>query len=85
MDTSLNASALLLREISDIITDEQLTKKVLKAVRDIRRKAEKVNENRKLENLFGAWKDDRSAEDIINDIYSSRKADYDRHIESFDE
>lgn len=86
MDTSANISSSLLREISDIIGNERLSRKVLNAIRAIRREECDVpNDNIEFERLFGAWKDDRSADEIIDDIYNSRRADYKRHIESFDE
>lgn len=86
MNTSANISSSLLREISDIIGNEQLSRKVLNAIRAIRREEHKVpTDNIEFERLFGAWKDSRSADEIIDDIYNSRQADYERRIESFDE
>lgn len=41
-------------------------------------------DNSKIEELFGAWKDNRTAEDIIADIRNHRMTGT-RQIESFDE
>lgn len=86
MNTSANISSSLLREISDIIGNEHLSRKVLNAIRAIRREERNVaTDNIEFERLFGAWKDNRSADEIIEDIYNSRQAGYERRIESFDE
>ena len=68
---------LLLREIKDLSESE--IKKVLKIVHFLKKEILdiKKQENEDIQqfwNSFGSWQDERSAKDIISEIYETRKS-----------
>ncbi|MCC8114897.1 MAG: hypothetical protein LIP03_13085 [Bacteroidales bacterium] len=66
-------------ELLDTLSDEMKMSIINGLVRSLISKKKSTS----LQSLFGAWKDDRSAEEIIDDIRSSRHTNT-RHIESLD-
>lgn len=75
--TALQLNAELYRAIGEIAEDETLLAKVLKYVKSLvpakTAKKEKAEEGW-ADRFCGAWKDDRSADEIVNDIRSARTA-----------
>lgn len=70
--TTIELNAELYRAMGEIANDENLLAKVLKYVKSLS-SATKEKESKDWANRFaGAWKDDRSAEEIISDIRECR-------------
>ena len=71
--TTIELNAELYRAMGEIANDANLLAKVLKYVKSLSTKKEK--DSKDWANRFaGAWKDERSAEEIISDIRESRTA-----------
>ena len=73
-DTSLNRYLRVLQGF-DKATKKKLIKRLLESL-------EEKNPEKNPNELFGAWQDNRSAEEIIEDIYKARTAS--RPIEDFE-
>ena len=70
--TTIELNAELYRAMGEIADDETLLVKVLKYVKSLA-PAKKDKDSKNWANRFvGAWKDDRTAEEIISDIRESR-------------
>lgn len=70
--TALELNAELYRAMGEIANDETLLAKVLKYVKDLT-PAKKAKADADWANKFaGAWKDNRSTDEIINDINEAR-------------
>jgi len=70
--TAFELNAELYRAMGEIADDENLMAKVLKYVKSLSPAKKKETSKEWANRFVGAWKDDRSAEDIINDIRESR-------------
>jgi hypothetical protein len=63
--------------LDSLADDDKLS--IIRILADsLRKKSDKAS----LDSLYGAWNDDKSAEEIINEIYRNRISNT-RHIESF--
>ena len=72
--STIELNAELYRAMGEIANDENLLAKVLKYVKSLS-PAKKENAPKDWANRFaGAWKDERSADEIISDIRESRTA-----------
>ena len=72
--TTIELNAELYRAMGEIANDENLLAKVLKYVKSLS-PAQKKKDSKDWANRFaGAWKDERSADEIISDIRESRTA-----------
>ena len=70
--TALQLNAELYRAMSEIANDKTLLAKVLKYVKSLAPAKTENNEEGWADSFSGAWKDNRSTEEIINDILESR-------------
>lgn len=70
--TALQLNAELYRAMSEIANDKTLLAKVLKYVKDLAPAKTENSEEGWADSFSGAWKDNRSTEEIINDILESR-------------
>ena len=91
MDTTIDFEAnkaRLARAILNIDSDE-LLEKVMRSLDKIFACDEPSSENELTAHMIarfnGAWSDNRSAEEIINDIYSSRRSSNNTNKNPFDE
>jgi hypothetical protein len=63
--------------LDSLADDDKLS--IIRTLTDsLRKKSDKTS----LDSLYGAWNDDKSAEEIIDEIYRNRISNT-RHIESF--
>ena len=70
--TTIELNAELYRAMGEIANDENLLAKVLKYVKSLS-STKKEKDSKEWANRFaGAWKDERSADEIISDIRESR-------------
>ncbi len=69
--TTLELNAELYRAMSKIAGDENLMNKVLKYVKSLN-PSKKKEEAGWATRFVGAWKDDRSADEIVDDIRNAR-------------
>lgn len=72
--TALELNAELYRAMGEIANDETLLAKVLKYVKGLAPAKKAKADKNWADRFVGAWKDSRSAEDIISDIRESRTA-----------
>ena len=72
--TALQLNAELYRAMGEIADNETLLEKVLKYVKSLAPTKEAKAESGWADRFVGAWKDDRSAEEIMDDIHSARTA-----------
>lgn len=70
--TALQLNAELYRAMSEIANDKTLLAKVLKYVKNLAPAKTENSEEGWADSFSGAWKDNRSTEEIINDILESR-------------
>lgn len=70
--TALQLNAELYRAMSEIANDKTLLAKVLKYVKSLAPAKTENSEEGWADSFSGAWKDNRSTEEIINDILESR-------------
>lgn len=70
--STIQLNAELYREMGKIADDEALLAKVLAFVKTLTPTKKKKASSNWASRFSGAWKDDRSAEEIINDIRESR-------------
>lgn len=78
--TALELNAELYRAMGEIADDETLLAKVLKYVKGLAPAKKAKTDKDWADRFVGAWKDSRSAEEIISDIRESRTAN-NREIE----
>ena len=72
--TALQLNAELYRAMGEIADNETLLAKVLKYVKSLAPAKKEKADTGWADRFVGAWKDDRSAEEIVNDIRSARTA-----------
>ena len=72
--TALELNAELYRAMGEIANNETLLAKVLAYVKSLVPAKETKTETGWADRFVGAWKDDRSADEIVNDIRSARTA-----------
>lgn len=72
--TALQLNAELYRAMGEIADNETLLAKVLKYVKSLVPAKTAKAEVGWADRFVGAWKDDRSADEIVNDIRSARTA-----------
>ena len=72
--TALQLNAELYRAMGEIANNETLLAKVLAYVKSLVPAKETKTETGWADRFVGAWKDDRSADEIVNDIRSARTA-----------
>jgi hypothetical protein len=70
--TAIELRAELLREISPLLDNESAMTKLLKYVRMLVPAKKVKTETGWADRFVGAWKDDRSADEIVSDIRSAR-------------
>jgi len=70
--TALQLNAELYRAMGEIADNETLLAKVLKYVKSLAPAKTTKAETGWADRFVGAWKDDRSADEIVNDIRSAR-------------
>lgn len=91
----INLSRSLLEEVTSIIGNDDLTRKTLAAIRRLKSEAaarqapSAATRQRELDRQFlalaGSWKaDERSADEIVEEIERSRTRGTNRHLESLD-
>ena len=76
--TTMKLRAELLREMSPLLDSETAMKKLLSYVRTLSpAKGEKSDKTAGWADSFvGVWKDERSADEIMDDIYKARTANH---------
>ena len=72
--TALQLNAEIYRAMGEIADNETLLAKVLVYVKSLVPTKEAKTETGWADQFVGAWKDDRSADEIVNDIRSARTA-----------
>ena len=72
--TALQLNAEIYRAMGEIADNETLLAKVLVYVKSLVPTKEAKTETGWADRFVGAWKDDRSADEIVNDIRSARTA-----------
>ena len=72
--TTIELNAELYRAMGEIANDENLLVKVLNYVKSLSPAKKETNSKDWANRFAGAWKDDRSAEEIISDIRECRTA-----------
>ena len=75
--TAIQLRAELFREMNPLLDNEAAMEKILAYVKTIaptKKKKAKAESTGWADQFVGAWKDDRTADEIINDIRSSRTA-----------
>ena len=72
--TALELNAELYRAMGEIANNETLLAKVLAYVKSLVPAKETKTETGWADRFVGTWKDDRSADEIVNDIRSARTA-----------
>ena len=72
--TAIELRAELLREMSPLLDNESAMTKMLAFVKSLVRTKKAKTESDWANRFAGAWKDSRSAEEIISDIRESRTA-----------
>ena len=72
--TAIELRAELFREMSPLLDNESAMRKVLTYVKSLVHAKKAKTESNWANRFVGAWKDNRSAEEIISDIRESRTA-----------
>ncbi|MBQ7062874.1 MAG: hypothetical protein IJM88_06265 [Bacteroidales bacterium] len=72
--TAMQLRAELFREMSPLLDNESAMEKILAFVRTLVPAKKTKAEAGWADRFVGAWKDDRSADEIVNDIRSARTA-----------
>ena len=72
--TAIQLRAELFREMNPLLDSESALEKMLAFVKSLKPAKKTKAEAGWADRFVGAWKDDRSAEEIINDIRSARTA-----------
>ena len=76
--TTMKLRAELLREMSPLLDSETAMKKLLSYVRTLSPAKEEKSDKKAgwADSFVGVWKDERSADEIMDDIYKARTANH---------
>lgn len=76
--TAMKLRAELLREMSPLLDSETAMKKLLSYVRTLSPPKEEKSDKTAgwADSFVGVWKDERSADEIMDDIYKARTANH---------